>query len=154
MMGLALGCGGPAAGNDAGSAGSDTGGANLLIGTWFLQVTTGPDNQSVTMTLAAGGAMTFAHSQQDSASASDHAGCLNVVTETGMYSASAGMLTITPGAAGTSQQTYSGCTNASDNGTGAYSGTPFAPATTTAYTATATTLTLSLGGMMTTFTRR
>ena len=151
-MTLLLGCGGTPAGNDAGTS-PDTAAADPLIGTWFLQVTTGAENQTVTMTLAAGGAMTFVHSQQDAATASDHAGCLDVVSESGTYTASGGTLTLTSVPA-MSQQTYSGCAAATDDGTVAYTGTPFTPASPATYTVVGNTLTLSGSGLNVMFTRR
>ena len=149
--------GGGSSGTDASSTGADAGGGvDPLLGSWFLQVTTGPESQTVTMTFVAGGALTLVHTQQNAATASDHASCLEVVTETGTFAESGGqtMLTLTPGAAGTSTRTYSGCASAADDGTAAYTGTPFLTMLTSAYTIAADTLTISFGGMTTVFVRR
>lgn len=135
-----------------GATGSgDAGGTDLLIGSWFEQVTpVTSDDQTVTITFRADHTYTLVHTQLHP-STSAQPGCTETQTDVGTYvesgSGSAMRLGWTADAAMSGTTVLSGCTNASDDGPGV-AGTPFvtAPAL---YTVTASTLSiLSDAGMV------
>lgn len=141
-----------------GSGTGDAGGPDLLVGTWFEQVTpVTSDNQTATFTFRADLSYTYVHTQLDP-STSSTPGCTETQTDVGTYTESGSGSTmrmgLTPIAAMSGGVVRSGCTSASDDGPGpAATPVTFAP---TLYTVTATTLTfLSDSGMVaSTLTRR
>jgi hypothetical protein len=143
LVAAALGCGGGGTVGIDASGGNDSGpSADPLLGSWFMQVTAPTaDNQTETITFSDDGSYTAVHAQTNSATSSDHAGCIESVTETGTFvdSADRTMLTITPSGS-MAERAYMGCTDPTEDGAGTPV-TPLLPASTMAYTLSGNTLT-------------
>src|SRR5690349_10251869 len=89
-LGFLIGCGGtPASATPDGGTPPDAAAGNPLLGSWFAQVTSvATDNQTVTLTFATGGGYSLVHTQTNAATSSEHAGCVETITDVGEYSSS------------------------------------------------------------------